>query len=116
MSIADQATGHAGRNALVFAALGDPTRLGIITGLSARGPLSTTSLTSATQLSRQAIAKHLRALEDANLVHGKRGGRDKVWELRTERLEDVGAYLAQISTQWDQALGRLRDFVELEQP
>jgi DNA-binding transcriptional ArsR family regulator len=95
-----------------FAALGDPTRLGIIVQLGKQGPLSTMTLTSATALSRQAIAKHLNVLETAGFVNGQQEGRDRIWQLRKSRLEQMNAYLTQISTQWDQALERLRDFVE----
>lgn len=101
--------------AAAFAALGDPTRLGIMIRLGSCGPLSTMRLTAATELSRQGITKHLRALEAAGLVHGRRVGRDRVWELRTGCLDEVGVYLAQISAQWDDALERLRRFVEVQQ-
>lgn len=42
----------------------------------------------------------------------ERVGRDRVWQLQAQRLEDASVYLTQISAQWDRALGRLRDFVE----
>src|ERR1700737_801080 len=96
----------------IFAALGDPTRLTIVTRLGAGGPLSTMSLTAGTEVSRQAITKHLRALEDAGLVRGGRVGRDRVWELQIARFAQLRGYLDQISAQWDEALARLRTLVE----
>jgi DNA-binding transcriptional ArsR family regulator len=96
----------------VFAALGDPTRLGIVSRLSASGPLSTMHLTAATVMSRQAVTKHLQALEQAGIVHSRRAGRDRVWELETARFREVSSYLAAISAEWDAAIERLRRFVE----
>jgi DNA-binding transcriptional ArsR family regulator len=98
----------------VFAALGDATRLRIVARLCDRGPLSIVRLTKGADVSRQAITKHLRALEGAGLVRSARAGRERIWELRTERLADVCRYLDQISAQWDEAIARLRTFVETE--
>jgi DNA-binding transcriptional ArsR family regulator len=96
----------------VFAALGDETRLGLVVRLSAQGPLSTVALTEGSKVTRQAITKHLRVLSEAGLVKGTREGRDSIWELSPDRLDDVRRCLEAISGQWDAALGRLRDFVE----
>ena len=96
----------------VFAALGDETRLRIVARLCADGPLSIARLTDGSSVSRQAITKHLRALSDAGLVRSERAGRERVWEMQTRRLTEVRRYLDQISDQWDQALGRLKAFVE----
>jgi DNA-binding transcriptional ArsR family regulator len=96
----------------VFAALGEPVRLRIVSRLCDDGPLSITRLTEGASVSRQAITKHLHALERAGLVHGGRAGREQIWSLRAERLVDAQRYLEGISQQWDEALSRLRAFVE----
>jgi DNA-binding transcriptional ArsR family regulator len=96
----------------VFAALGDETRLRIVAQLSQQGPRSIVRLTESTDVSRQAITKHLYVLEEARLARSIRMGRESVWELQPGRLEDVRRYLNQISAQWDSALERLRAFVE----
>lgn len=96
----------------VFAALGDPTRLRIILRLCTDGPQSITSLTEGSQVTRQAITKHLLALEEAGLVRGEREGRERIWELQGKRLAEARTYLDQISAQWDAAIERLRAFVE----
>jgi DNA-binding transcriptional ArsR family regulator len=101
-----------GSAATAFAALGDPTRLGIVVQLGTGGPLSTMELTAETNVSRQAIAKHLRALEHAGIVRGERVGRDRIWELQTTRFAELRGYLDEISAQWGDALARLRMLVE----
>jgi DNA-binding transcriptional ArsR family regulator len=96
----------------IFAALGDETRLGIVARLCDDGPQSIVRLTEGSAVSRQAITKHLRALSDAGVVRGERIGRETIWQLETKRLAEVRRHLDRISEQWDQALGRLRVFVE----
>ena len=96
----------------VFAALGDATRLRLVARLCTSGPASITQLTGAADVSRQAVTKHLLALQDAGLVRSDRSGRERIWVLQTRRLAQVRQYLEQISAQWDGTLDRLRDFVE----
>lgn len=108
------ATAELERSAPVFAALGDPTRLRLVARLCDDGPLSIAKLTAGSAVTRQAITKHLRVLQEAGLVHGRRRGRESVWQLERRRLEDARRYLRQIAEQWDAALDRLRQFVEDE--
>ena len=96
----------------VFAALGDETRLAIVARLCSGGPRSIAGLTEGSSVTRQAVTKHLHVLAGAGLVRGVRRGRERVWELEERRLEEARGYLAEISSHWDAALGRLRGFVE----
>lgn len=98
--------------ARLFAALGDETRLKLVLRLRDEGPLSISTLASGSTISRQAITKHLRVMERARLVHGRRQGRESVWQLDPQPLEHARHYLDMISRQWDIALGRLRTMVE----
>jgi DNA-binding transcriptional ArsR family regulator len=100
------------RTAPLFAALGDETRLRIVTRLCREGPLSIAQLTTGTDVTRQAVTKHLLALENAGLLEGSRSGRERRWEIRARRLAEATRYLEAISTQWDSAIERLRSFVE----
>lgn len=106
--------GRLNEAAPVFAALGDPTRLGIVARLSGGGPLSIVRLTDGFQVSRQAVTKHLRALEEAGLVSSDRDGRERIWSLETKRLAEARRHLESISDQWDDALERLRSYVETD--
>lgn len=99
-------------SASVFAALGDETRLRLVSRLCEDGPLSIAKLTAGTEVTRQAITKHLHVLADAGLVRGTRDGRENVWELEPRRLQVASEYLDLISKQWDDALDRLRVFLE----
>jgi DNA-binding transcriptional ArsR family regulator len=96
----------------VFAALGDETRLKLVARLCREGPASITHLSRDAPVTRQAITKHLRVMQNAGLVRCSRQGRESYWELDQRRLKEVRRNLALISAQWDDALGRLRRFVE----
>ena len=96
----------------IFAALGEPTRLSLVSRLCTEGPLSIARLSEGSGITRQAITKHLRTLEGAGVVHGTRAGRERIWEIETKRLEKARRCLDRISLQWDAAIGRLRSFVE----
>jgi DNA-binding transcriptional ArsR family regulator len=99
-------------SAPLFAALGDETRLRLVARLCDDGPLSIARLTTGFKVTRQAITKHLRVMERSGLVRSTRHGRESVWQLDEQRLQQARHYLGLISKQWDDALGRLREFVE----
>src|SRR5262245_2255973 len=99
-------------SARVFDALGDPTRLQLVARLCRGGPQSIARLTSGSAVTRQAIAKHLRVLESAGLVRGRREGRESRWEVETQRLEIARAYLASMSERWVSRLAALKRHVE----
>ena len=99
-------------SAPVFAALGDETRLRLVARLCNGGPMSITRLSDGSEVTRQAITKHLNALSSAGLARNVRSGREQIWELDTRRLEMARRCLDHISDQWDVALNRLKAFVE----
>lgn len=96
----------------VFAALGDETRLRIIAALCAGGALSTAQLTAGTAITRQAVTKHLHVLAEAGLVRDVRQGRERRWQFEPSRIEEARGSLEAISRRWDQALARLKAYVE----
>ena len=96
----------------IFAALGDETRLALVAKLCRRQPYSISQLTHGSKLTRQAITKHLRVLERAGIVHSARTGRESRFEFDPEPIEGIRQYLDFVSEQWDQALSRLKSFVE----
>jgi DNA-binding transcriptional ArsR family regulator len=96
----------------VFAALGDEMRLALIAKLCSGQPYSISQLTQGSKLTRQAITKHLRVLERVGIVHSIRTGRESRFEFDPRPIEGMKDYLNLVSEQWDQALSRLKLFVE----
>lgn len=100
------------RAALVFAALGDPTRLALFASLSKGAPKSIAELTRHSSVSRQAVTKHLAVLEAVGLIDGERRGRENRFVLRRNGLDEAKLLLERVSNEWDGALQRLKEFVE----
>ncbi|HEY0795503.1 MAG TPA: metalloregulator ArsR/SmtB family transcription factor [Acidisarcina sp.] len=98
--------------AAVFAALGDETRLMLLAKLSRGQQCSIAELTEGTALTRQAVTKHLRVLERVRVVHGRRMGRENIFEFDPKPVNEMKEYLELVSRQWDSALSRLKAFVE----
>ena len=98
--------------ASLFAALGDETRLSVLTKLSRGEPQSISRLTAGTRLTRQAVTKHLRVLADAGVVRSLKSGRESLFELEPQPLAAARDYLDEVSRQWDDALARLKAHVE----
>lgn len=112
MSRPNETSSDPAEAAPLFAALGDETRLALLDRLGTGGPQSITRLTAGTAMTRQAITKHLNVLADAGLVHDARRGREHVWALDADRLDEARRSLDQIARRWDEALDRLKMFVE----
>jgi predicted transcriptional regulator len=74
--------------------------------------MSITRLSNGLKMSRQAVTKHLRVMQKSGLARSSRHGRESIWQLDQRRLGEVRIYLDLISKLWDDALSRLRGFVE----
>ena len=99
--------------ALLFAALGDPTRLALLQRLSDGGPASISMLAESFRaMTRQGVSKHLHVLAAAGIIDGNRQGREHVWALNPARLEEGLRCLELIARGWDDALVRLKRHVE----
>jgi DNA-binding transcriptional ArsR family regulator len=98
----------------LFDALGDPNRLRIVTRLCDGGPCSTSQVTQVVAVTRQAATKHLLLLEAVGLVSSERHGRERIWRIEPDPLADASNYLNALSKRWDDAIDRLRVYVEDE--
>ncbi len=96
----------------MFAALADETRLALVGKLAAGSPQSISRLAADSRLTRQAITKHLRVLEEAGIVLSSRAGRESLFQFRPDPMKQLQRYIERISAEWDGALARLKAFVE----
>lgn len=104
--------GGVGKTASLFAALGDETRLRLITVLCAGAPVSITQLTTGTKITRQAVTKHLHVLAGAGLVRDVKIGRERLWQFESDQLHVARQALDMIAGEWDSALAKLKAAVE----
>ena len=93
----------------VFAALADPTRREVLRSLSERPELTASRLAGELPITRQAVAKHLAALQRAGLVEPHRAGRETRYRLTPAPLADAMAWMADVGATWDRRLERLAD-------
>lgn len=96
----------------VFSALADPTRLEVLTRLAHGGPATATQLSSTMPITRQAVSKHLGALDAAGLVEREQSGREVLYSFAPGSLGEVLEWVEQVGGAWDRRLGRLREQVE----
>jgi DNA-binding transcriptional ArsR family regulator len=98
--------------AVLFAALGDQTRLALLQRLSDGGPASISTLADKFDVTRQGVTKHLLVLAAAGIIEGRREGREHVWALNPARLAEARRRLEIIGRGWDDALARLKGHLE----
>lgn len=96
----------------IFAALGDETRLRLVTILCTGAALSISQLTAGTAITRQGVTKHLQVLADAGLVHDVKVGRERLWQFEPAKLKEARHSLDHIAEQWDHALNKLKMILE----
>ena len=99
----------------VFAALGDPTRQRLL-DVVARGGGSASDMAGLLDITRQAVEKQLRVLEQAGLVQREQLGRRVRFVVRTETLADTATWLSALATTWDRRLAAVKALAEAEPP
>ena len=104
-------TDRGGRAGRVFAMLADPTRRDLIEALAGRGPSTATALAEAFPVSRQALVKHLQALEEVGLVAAERDGRERRYQLTPAAFADAMTWMAEVGAGWDDRLASLEKFL-----
>ena len=73
----------------IFFALGDPTRFKIMETLAQEGPMVAQDIAALFEISRGAVAQHLRILKDAGLVETEPLQRFRIYRIRTKGLENI---------------------------
>jgi DNA-binding transcriptional ArsR family regulator len=92
---------------LVFTALADPTRREVLRSIAQQPDMTASRLAGELPITRQAVAKHLKALHEAGLVEPRREGRETRYTLTPAPLVDAMAWMGEVGAAWDQRLARL---------
>jgi DNA-binding transcriptional ArsR family regulator len=98
----------------VFGALADPTRWQVLSLLAESGGGSATSVAARLPVSRPAVQKHLAVLDRAELVESRRRGREVLYSVRPERLDSTARWMAEVASEWDARLARIKRIAEDE--
>jgi DNA-binding transcriptional ArsR family regulator len=97
----------------VLSALADPTRRELLERLSVHGCATATTLADELPISRQAVVQHLTVLDSVGLVWGWRQGRERRFEVRTERLTETARWMDRLAAQWDRRLAAIKKIAEM---
>jgi DNA-binding transcriptional ArsR family regulator len=95
-----------------FSALSDPTRATIVEWLGEGGTGTATEFARRLPISRQAVTRHLKELEDAGLITSAREGREVRYTLQPGRLADMAEWLEARAARWERILQRLADHLD----
>jgi len=95
-----------------FAALGDPTRLAILSRLATEGDMTVQEVARPFAMSLSAISQHLSVLERADLIVRGRDGQKRVCQIRTDRLAEARQWLDHTRHAWEARFDRLERFLE----
>lgn len=98
---------------MVFRAIADPTRRSIM-ALLAKGEQSLGDIASNYEMTRPAVTKHLKVLEQGGLIRVRAQGRERLHTLQTEALRTVSDWLSFFSQFWDEKLENLKQAVEAD--
>ncbi|NNF63819.1 MAG: winged helix-turn-helix transcriptional regulator [Acidimicrobiia bacterium] len=95
-----------------FWALSDPVRLEIVDRVASGSELTVTQLAAVLPMTRQAITRHVRTLEESGLLVGEREGREHRYRVNVAPLTHASGWLDSKRTAWDDALSRLAEYLE----
>jgi ArsR family transcriptional regulator, cadmium/lead-responsive transcriptional repressor len=96
----------------LWGAFADPTRRRLLEVLLEQGEANTTMLAEGLPITRQAVAKHLAVLNRVGLVARQRHGREVLYAVQPERLDDAADSMARVAAQWDRRLTRIKRLAE----
>lgn len=97
----------------VFRALADPTRRAIIEML-AEEPMPIGDIAARFEVTRPAVAKHLRILEEGGVISVEQKGRERINHLNPAALNSAAQWLNHFDRFWDRRLAKLKEVVERE--
>ncbi len=96
----------------LWSAIGDPSRRQVLDLLVSHGEVSASWLAGRVPFSRQAVSKHLVVLERAGLISRRKQGREVLYQIQADRLDQASRAMAQLAAQWDRRLDTIKRLAE----
>jgi len=96
----------------LWSAIGDPSRRRVLDLLVSNGEISASWLAGRVPFSRQAVSKHLVVLEQAGLVSRRKQGREVLYRVEADRLDQATQAMAEVAAQWDRRLAAIKRLAE----
>ena len=96
----------------LWSAIADPSRRRVLDLVVSNGEVSASWLAGRVPFTRQAVAKHLVVLEEAGLVSRRKLGREVLYQVQADRLDQASRAMAQLAAQWDRRLAAIKRLAE----
>ena len=96
----------------LWSAVAEPSRRRVLDLLVANGEVSASWLAGHVPFSRQAVSKHLVVLEAAGLVSRRKQGKEVLYQVQVDRLDQAARAMADLAAQWDKRLGAIKRLAE----
>ncbi|HEY1919276.1 MAG TPA: metalloregulator ArsR/SmtB family transcription factor [Streptosporangiaceae bacterium] len=96
----------------LWSAIGDPSRRRVLDLLVSHGDASASWLAGRVSFSRQAVSKHLVVLEQAGLISRRKQGREVLYQVQSDRLDQATRAMADLAAQWDRRLDAIKRLAE----
>src|SRR5215210_500081 len=96
----------------LWAAIADPSRRRVLDLLVQEGEASASWLAGQVPFTRQAVSKHLVVLEEAGLIGRRKQGREVLYRVHAERLDEASRAIAEVAQRWDRRLGTIKRLAE----
>jgi len=96
----------------LWAAIADPSRRRVLDLLVQRGEASASWLAGQVPFTRQAVSKHLVVLVEAGLVGRRKQGREVLYRVDADRLDQASRAMADLAQRWDRRLATIKRLAE----
>jgi DNA-binding transcriptional ArsR family regulator len=96
----------------LWSAIADPSRRQVLDLLVSNGAVSASWLAGRVPFSRQAVSKHLVVLERTGLISRRKQGREVLYGIEADRLDQAAREMAQLAAQWDRRLAMIKRLAE----
>jgi ArsR family transcriptional regulator, cadmium/lead-responsive transcriptional repressor len=96
----------------LWSAVADPSRRRVLDLLVRHGDASASWLAGQVPFSRQAVSKHLAVLEQVGLISRRKQGREVLYQVDADRLDQATSEMAELARQWDRRLDTLKRLAE----
>ena len=96
----------------LWSAIADPSRRQVLDLLVSKGDVSASWLAERVPFTRQAVSKHLVVLERAGLISRRKQGREVLYQVQADRLDQAARAMAELAAQWDRRLAMIKGLAE----
>jgi len=90
----------------IFQAIADPTRRAILT-LIAIQALTPNTMAEKFDMSRQAVSKHIKVLQECELIKPEHSGREIYYHFNPKKMQEVDKWIAQFRKSWETRFNQL---------